>query len=177
MDLSGTFDTTNALSAMFLWLVFGFLASLINCDLQRVIAHNPLTIHIFGFTAFFFLFTLLDGNNKTSIGTVWFKTFYVYILFVLMMKAKWWFVLTVLGLLLIDQSIKKDIAFQKAGGKDVTALEQRQKVISLWINKLIIGLIILGTIHYAYVKRGSHGKNFSWFKFFFGTSKCRYYAK
>jgi hypothetical protein len=96
MDFAGTFDTTNALSGMFLWIVFSFLASLINCDIQRMMRQNPLLIHMFGFTAFFFLFTLIDANNKTSLKTVWFKTFFVYLLFVMMTKAKWYFVLPVL---------------------------------------------------------------------------------
>lgn len=176
LDFSGTFDTTNAMSAMFLWIVFGFLASIINCDLQRIIAKNPIVIHLFGFTAFFFLFTMLDSNNKTSIEVVWFKSFFVYVLFVLMTKARWYFVLAVLALLLVDQSIKKDIAFEKAGGKDVSVKEDRQRIVSQWVNKLIMVLIAVGVIHYAWRQRSKYGKNFNWFQFFFGVSKCRYYA-
>ena len=173
MDLSGTFDTTNALSAMFLWLIFGFMSAMINCDIQRFIFNHPYIFHAFGFLAFVFLFTLLDSNNKSSISVIWIKSIFVYILFILMTKSKWYFIVPVLALLLIDQSIKKEIAFRKTAGKDVTKIEPLQKKVSNVINVAIIVLIILGTIHYAQLQMIEYKDKFDIGKFFLGTTKCK----
>lgn len=173
MDLSGTFDTTNALSCMFLWLIFGYLASMVNCDIQRFLHHYPIVFHSFGFLAFFFLFTLLDSNNKSSIWIVWAKTIFVYLLFVLMTKSKWYFVLPVLALLLIDQSIKKQVAFLKASQKDTQKLEEFQNKATKAINILIIVLIIIGTLDYMRMQKIEYRDRFSFYKFFMITTECK----
>lgn len=173
MDLSGTFDSTNALSGMFLWLIFGYLTALLNCDLQRWLTKHPYFIHAFALVAFFFLFTLLDSNNKASIGVVWFKTVMIYILFVMMTKSKWYFVIPVLALLLIDQSLKKDLAFRRSGGLDDDAAERRQKAITAFVNVAVIVLIFAGMAHYAYLQKLEYKSKFSWKKFFFAVSKCK----
>lgn len=176
MDLSGTFDSTNALSGMFLWLIFGYLSTLLNCDLQRWLRKHPIFIHAFGLVAFFFLFTLIDSNNKTSIGIVWFKTVLIYILFVLMTKSKWYFVIPVLALLLIDQSFKKDLAIKKANSENVEKSERRQITLTKFINAFVIALIIIGTIHYAYLQKKQYKNAFSWIAFF-GIKKCKKIAR
>lgn len=169
-DFSGTFDTTNALSGMFLWLIFGYLAAMLNCDLQRMLQQHPLWVHLFGLTAFFFLFTILDSNNKSSIGVIWLKTLFIYILFVLMTKSKWYFVVPVLILLLVDQSVKKDLAIKQAKGEDVTQYKQQQEKLTNILNITIITLIIVGTIHYIILQKLEYKTNFSLFQFFFGLS-------
>ena len=182
MDFSGTFDSTNALSCMFLWLIFGFLTALVNCDIQRFLLQNPLAFHAFGFLAFLFLFTLLDTNNTSSIGVVWAKSIFVYIIFVLMTKSKWYFVLPVLLLLLIDQSIKKQVAFAKAAAKedeqhDAASIEKWdafQKTVTEVINYVIIALILLGTLDYIRLQRREYMGNFSFYKFFLTTkNECK----
>ncbi len=171
--MSDTFDTTNALSAMFLWLIFGFLTVLVNCDIQRFIKNNPIVMHSFGFVAFFFLFTLLDSKNKTSINNIWIKTFFVYILFVLMTKSKWYFLIPVLALLLLDQSVKKDILYREENGEDMTDKKIIRKKLTKFVNVTIIALIIIGAIHYSYLQRIQYGDKFTWFKFLLGVSKCK----
>jgi hypothetical protein len=173
IDFSGTFDTTNALSGMFLWIVFGYLSVLLNCDLQRFLQSHQLVLHAFGLIAFFFLFTLLDSNNTSDIKVLWVKTVFVYILFVLMTKSKWYFVLPVIGLLLIDQSLKKFILINHAAGKDVTEEKKFQKTATHAINICIIVVILLGTIHYMYLQHIEYGKNFSFSHFFLGITKCK----
>ena len=146
---------------MFLWIIFSFLSALLNCDLQRFLRLNPLILHLFGLIAFFFLFTLLDYKSTASIYVTWFKTFFIYILFILMTKSKWYFVIPVLSLLLIDQCIKKQTAYDKDQGN-----EDIRKLISKIINISSITLIIIGTIHYMYLQKVEYQKEFSLFKFF-----------
>lgn len=174
-DFSGTFDTTNALSGMFLWLVFGYLSVLLNCDLQRFLQSHQIVLHMFGLVAFFFLFTLLDSNNSSSISLLWVKTVFVYILFILMTKSKWYFVIPVVVLLLVDQILKKNVTIKAAseGEDSVVSEKQFQKSATHYINICIIMLIIIGTLHYMYLQHVEYGKLFSFGKFFLGITKCK----
>ena len=177
MDFSGTFDSTNALACMFLWLIFGFLTTMVNCDIQRFLNDYPIVFHSFGFVAFFFLFTLMDTNNKSSIGVIWIKTFFVYILVILMTKSKWYFIIPVLALLLIDQSIKKQIAFKKTETENnddyIEKMNIFQNKTTQIINYAIIILIIIGTIDYIRLQKLEYKGSFSFYKFFLTNNKCK----
>lgn len=177
LDSPLSFDTTFALSGLFLWSIFGFLSTSINCDLQRFIKRSPIFYHLIGLVAFFFLFTLIDTNNKASVSLTWFKTIYVYVLYVLMTKSKWFFVLPVLGLLLIDQSLKKDVEYRKSTKTDdnkdsIESYANLQTNISSNINKLIIFIIVAGSLHYMYIQKLEYKNNFSLYKFFMGIGNC-----
>lgn len=161
-----SFDSTTALAGMFLWLLFGYLSSQINCDLQRMLANSVLVKHLISILAFFFLFTLIDGNNKANLATTWVKTLVIYGLFILTTKSKWYFVVPVLTLLLADQSIKKYL--QEVKDPQEKAAFERTNAI---INKAVIVVIIVGAIHYAFLQRKEHKNNFSLLKFFVGTTK------
>jgi len=159
---------------MYLWLIFGFLSTMLNCDLQRFLTSHPAFVHFMGIIAFFFLFTIIDTNNKTSIGAVWLKTLLVYLLFVLMTKSKWYFVIPILLLLLIDQTVKKDIAIRQAAGNNVEdETIQRQQHITRNINIMIFILIIVGVVHYMILQYQQYRQDFSILKFFFGITKCK----
>lgn len=185
IDFSNTFDTTNALTGMYLWILFGYLAALLNCDLQRFMKSHPLVIHLVGLLTFFFLFTLIDSSNRTSVKNILIKTIFIYVLFVLTTKAKWYFVVPVLAILLIDQLLKKNLAYEKQLEEDaivksedhvdkIEKLEKQVKKYSDFINKLIIVLIIIGSLHYMYLQYIEYGSKFSFFKFFLGVSrKCK----
>lgn len=173
MNFVGTFDTTTALAGMFLWIVFNYLSGMLNCDLQRLMK-NPLVLHMVGLTAFFFLFALLDTNNKTSILIIWLKTVFVYAMFVLMTKSKWYFVLPVLALLLVDQTLKRDMAFKEAAGEEIDdKMKSDRKRISSIINILIIAIIVVGTLHYGILQKRDHKNDFSFTKLIFGVSRCK----
>lgn len=186
IDLSNTFDTTNALCGMYLWILFGYLAALLNCDLQRFIKSHPLVIHLVGLLTFFFLFTLIDDANKTSVGNIWIKTIFIYVLFILTTKSKWYFVVPVLIILLIDQTIKKNLSYKKQlteepntpiekkpSMDEIKQLEENVKKYTSFINKAIVIIILIGAIQYMYLQYKEYGKDFSYYKFFFGVTKCK----
>lgn len=172
INFSGTFDTTNALSGMFLWLIFGFLSHLINCDLQRFLTSNPLWIHFFGIIAFFFLFTFVD-NNTSSISIIWLKTIFVYFLFILMTKSRWYFAVPVILLLVITQSIKKELQIKTSNNQNVTEFKRKQEIITNVLQIVIIVLIFIGASHYLNIQYKEHKKDFSLWKFLFIANKCR----
>ena len=87
--LSKTFDTKFVLTAIYLWLLFGFLSTMVSCDLQRWMRHSSLFRHFVGIISIFLLFTYSDFNNTTHIALLWAKTLFIYVMFLLMMKSKW----------------------------------------------------------------------------------------
>lgn len=173
LDLTGTFDSTNALTGMYLWLIFGYLSRMLNCDLQRFMSSSVLVTHLMGVTAFFFLFTVIDDNNssKATVGKIWIKTVFIYVLFMLMIKSKWYFVVPVLGLLLVDQTLKQRA---KLGSSSPEEYENRVGRTSRALNNFIILIIVVGNLHYMYLQWLEYKKDFSFVKFFAGTTnKCK----
>lgn len=168
-----TFDTKTALSALYLWLLFGFLSTMVSCDLQRWMIHNPLFRHFIGIVAFFFLFTVLDTTGIHSVRQIWTQTIIVYLIFILMTKSKWQFSLPVLLLLIIDQSIALHIKYITANKDD----KNKEKLITLWNSRrkyIDIGMIVFivfSVIHYIIRQQAEFGKSFSWSKFLF-VSRC-----
>lgn len=199
-NFNNSFDTTNALFALFLWLLFGFLSHMINCDLQRMIKQSAAIRHVIGLTAFFFLFTVIDGSNKdASVGAIFAKTFLVYILFIFTTKSKWYFTLPVLGLLMYDQVAKKWYEDKKnerlirtktgvpgeeqvialtvstdstaSNALDTSDIGLKAKRTNQIINVVVISVIVVGMLHYMYLQKLEYRRNFSLYKFFFETNK------
>lgn len=167
INWSQSFNATTALANMYLWLLFGYLATQINCDLQRLMFNSVIVRHLVSLLAFFFLFTLIDSTNKSNLITTWTKTLVVYGLFILTTKSKWFFIVPVLILLLIDQSIKK----YEQNVKDQSAKIRIEKI-SKCINFLVIVIIVIGAIDYYFRQKQEYKRNFSFVKFLFGTNKA-----
>ena len=161
-----TFDTKTAMSALYLWLLFGFLSTMVSCDFQRWMKDNILMRHFIGIIAFFFLFTILDKSNKTSIGIIWLKTFIVYAIFLFMIKSKWYFSLPIIILLIVDQSLKSQYSYLEQNNKDDATLPSIEK----WRNNLsflIYGVIIVGFVSYGVRQYEEFGDDFSFVKLLF----------
>ena len=104
-------DTSDALTGLYLWLLFGFLSTMVNCDIQKLMIENQMFRHLCGVLAFFLLFTILNKNRRNHVFTIWQKTIYLYVLFLMLIKSKWYFSIPILTLLIIDQSIKAHISY------------------------------------------------------------------
>jgi hypothetical protein len=167
--VSSLFDTMDALTLIMLWIVFGYLGVLINCDIQRLIASNPLFLHAAALVAFLFLMTTTDPNNKeVGFGIIVLKTIFVYTIFLLITKSKWYFALPVVLLLLVDQTIKR-IEVQRNERRLSNNTTYKYGLIAI-----VTTLVFLGTVNYASLQMKQYGRKFSWFNFFFGVSRnCR----
>ena len=165
------FETTDALSLIILWIVFGYLTVLLNCDLQRLMLKNPMFLHVMALIVFFFLFTTLDPNNTGDFGMLVVKTLFVYVVFILITKSKWYFALPVILLLLVDQLLKRWEAL--SGTEPSERITQNQWYI--YTSRGLISLLVaLGTLDYARIQKLEYGKKFSWYTFFFGLSnQCK----
>lgn len=170
--LDKSFDVKFALSALYLWLLFGYLSSMVNCDLQRLIQENWIFRHIIGLVSFLLLFTIIDlTSTDISIPIILVKTVVVYTIFLLLIKSKWYFSLPVLSLLVIDQLIKSHITYiTNKNNKDerITYYNNVRKVLGI----VIYILIFIGFIAYLIRQKMEFGDDFKITTFLF-SSKCR----
>lgn len=165
-----TFETTSALSAFYMWIAFNYLASLLNCDIQRFIATNPSSKHLVGLLTFFFLFTVLDPMNNAGVLVLFLKTLFVYIIFVALIKSKWYFVIPSLILLITDQTMKLHVNYLQKQERSDEA-DKWQNIRST-INIINISLIILGCLHYLIYQYLDKGPEFSIIKFLIPVKEC-----
>jgi hypothetical protein len=153
-------DVRTAIAGLYLWLLFGFLSSIVSCDIKRLMTHNIFFRHIVGIIAFFLLFTVIDTDNDSSVLNIWIKTMYIYFIFLLMTKSKWYFSIPVLLLMVVDQSLKFQIKFEekrKTNGSTMMFYENIRDKLNIYI----IAIIIIGFIHYAIRQYNEYGSKFS----------------
>jgi hypothetical protein len=159
------FDARTAIAGLYLWLLFGFLSTMVSCDIKRFM-DNIYFRHFIGLISFFLLFTITDKENNLNIGGIWIKTFFVYFIFLMMTKSKWFFSIPVLLLLIIDQSYKFEIDFIQKDKKNSKYYNKIQKYenIRKHLYYAIIVLIVVGFIHYALRQYNQFGSKFSFTK-------------
>ena len=161
-----TFDTKTALTGLYLWLLFGFLSTMVSCDIQRWMRDSLGFRHFVGIIAFFFLFTVIDTSNKAHILSIWLKTLFIYGIFLMMVKSKWYFSLPILLLLVLDQSLKIHYSYLEDRKSDKRSIEQIDTIRN-YINKGVIGLIVVGFVHYIARQYQEFGNKFSFSKLLF----------
>jgi hypothetical protein len=163
------FDARTAIAGLYLWLLFGFLSSIVSCDIKKLINQNVYFRHFVGLISFFLLFTITDKNNdnELSISRIWINTFFVYLIFLMMTKSKWYFSIPVLLLLVVDQSYKFQIEFiekeKKKSSKQINRVNTYEKIRKYTYASIII-LIVAGFIHYAARQYSHFGSKFSFTK-------------
>ena len=169
--LYGSFDVRFALSALYLWLLFGYLSSMVSCDMQRLMASNLFFRHFVGIISFVLLFTTLDRDHHDDIGTTWYKTIVVYAVFLLLTKAKWYYSIPVLCLIVLDQSL----AAQAKYLRKVHQHEETPGIDSMRDKILYVGgaLTVVGFLHYGVRQYNEFGKDFSLFRLVFTNANCK----
>jgi hypothetical protein len=159
-------DIRTAIAGLYLWLLFGFLSSIVSCDVKRLMTNNVFVRHIVGIISFFLLFTVIESDNQLDVFSIWAKTVYIYFIFLLMTKSKWYFSIPVLLLLVVDQSLKFQIKFEESRKEnkenkenDTTILRYENIRNNLYV--CIIALIVAGFVHYAFRQYNEYGSKFS----------------
>lgn len=169
LKIDGSFDVRFAISALYLWLLFGFLSSMVSCDMQRLMNDNIVFRHTVGIISFLLLFTTLDRENNDNVFQTWKKTIIVYFVFLLLTKSKWYFSVPTLFLIVLDQSINIQIKYLIKNNKEgeTTKLKEMRK--NLFV--ILIVTIIAGFVQYGFRQYNEFGKDFNLFTFIF-SSKC-----
>jgi hypothetical protein len=154
------FDIRTAIAGLYLWLLFGYLSNILSCDIKQYITKNVYFRHFIGLVSFFLLFTVVDKDNDLDVINIWLKTCYTYFIFLLMTKSKWYFSIPTLILLLIDQSFKFQIDFDKTKDPKNPNIIRYEKIREI-IYLIIIIIIVVGFIHYAIRQYNEFGSDFS----------------
>lgn len=187
-------EIRTAIAGLYLWLLFGFLSTIVSCDIKRLMTHNVFFRHVVGIISFFLLFTVIEVESEMDVLSIWIKTIYIYFIFLLMTKSKWYFSIPVLLLILVDQSLKFQINFEKkkevnkdlgekgengenGNGENVENVERenvengekdsiivRYENIRNKLNVSIIALIVVGFLHYTFRQYNEFGPKFSLIK-------------
>ena len=163
---NSSFDIRFAISALYLWLLFGYLSSMVSCDMQRMMQNNEIFRHFVGIISFILLFTTLDNENNDYLFATIQKTLVVYAIFLLLTKAKWYFSIPTLILITIDQCISVQVKHLKKKHKETEKLDEiRDKLI------YVIGAVVVtGFLHYGVRQYNEFGKDFSPVKFLFANT-------
>ena len=162
-------DIRTAIAGLYLWLLFGFLSSIVSCDVKRLMTNNVFVRHIVGIISFFLLFTVIESDNQLDVFSIWTKTVYIYFIFLLMTKSKWYFSIPVLLLLVVDQSLKFQIKFEESRKENKETKENKENDPTILryenirnnLYVCIIALIVAGFVHYAFRQYNEYGSKFS----------------
>lgn len=160
------FDIRTAIVGLYLWLLFGYLSNMVGCDIKKFITTSVPFRHMVGLVSFFLLFTIVDKDNDLNVLNIWLKTCFVYFIFLLMIKSKWYFSIPTLILLILDQSIKFQIEFDTRAHNKTNNIVLYEKIRSILYNVIIV-VIVVGFIHYAIRQYKTFGSKFSIHKLFF----------
>lgn len=169
--INKSFDIKFALSALYLWLLFGYLSTMVACDLQKWMANSMLFRHFIGLSSFLLLFTVFDSTNQVPIQVLITKSIIVYIAFIFMIKSKWYFALPVLVILIIDQLIKAQVIYLNKDEKNNQNTINRLNKIRYILGAILGILIITGFILYVIRQKIEFGDKFNVSTLLF-SSKC-----
>jgi len=183
-----------SLGGVYLWLFFGYLSIYINCDLQRILRDNPYVLHVFGFFTFFFLFTSQTGKTEPTEeeeeeerknvrkgrhpAMIFAQTAVVYTMWVLASKMKWYFIFTVLGIVLSYQIVVLFLDYYLPAESDDENEPPNRRVIKDAIALACVCsigcVIVFGVLDYLRLQKIEYKENFSYWKFFVERGKCKY---
>ena len=155
---------------MMLWLIFGFMTPLLSCDIQRLMTNNIYAKHIMSLVLFFFLMAVIDTSNTAGIGRTWLKAVSIYLLFMFAVKSKIAASMTVIVLLVIDQTIRIHMDYKKRNNdlSNMNYFELARKALF----GAVVFTVFVGYILYMLRAQAEFGADFSHIKLLFGTNHC-----
>lgn len=152
---------------IFMWLLFNNLASIINCDVQNEIQTNPVAFHLICYTTVLFIFVMRPNPTLTFDQSIVVSIF-VYLLFILMTRSRWYFVLpglAMIGLYYIHKNYttnKNDEPMDKDNHRSMDRL----------MIALFVMITIFGVHDYWRFEKSRLGNSFNTTKFFLANRPC-----
>ena len=125
----------------------------------------------------------VDSIDKNDSGAyeIWKNTLFLYIFYVLLTKNKWYFSIPIILLVLIDQTILSENKYlekimsennDENNDKNISNTIKNYEKYRLYLQYTIIGLIIIGFIHYLIRQKIKFKNKFNLFTFIFDV-KCK----
>lgn len=155
------------LSAIYVSMIFGLSAILINCELYHNIKKNKIYAYIAAYIGFLFLLLLSEKNATAPILHLIGKSIFIFILFICIVNTKYNFVLFILFTLFITRILEYHLLrIEKINpiidDKVKAELDLYHKIVTILSYVLII-LILSG---FAYTTILSYNENKTTFSFY-----------
>ena len=173
MNLANAFSFDKVIfliASIYLWLIFGFLSDTISCDM-KLFLDNIFFRQIAAISSIFLLFALID-QSKHSAMFIWKNTLIVYILYLAIIKNKWYFSIPIFICMIIHQTINSEIVYLEKQAEEDNNKINNYKKYKNYLSYIIIALVVVGFIHYFIKQKQDKQSNFDYMKFLF-SSKCK----
>lgn len=163
------------LSAIYVSLIFGLSAILINCELYNNIKNNKIYAYISAYIGFVFLLLLSEKNASVPVVFLISKSIIIFLLFVCIVNTKYTIVLFILLILFITRILEYHLLRLKKinpiiDGKVKAELDFYSKLIIILSYSLIL-MILSGFLYTTYSKYNENKTTFSFYKFI--TKICK----
>ena len=171
-------ESLKGIFLLILAVACNFLPDQLSCQSQKLLNENMFAKHCITLIILYFAIDFTSGvNNKPQHpGKTMYITLLIYIVFMLFTRMNIYFTVVSFLILLSIYILNNYKQYYLQKEED----SNRIKVINTSKNILFIILIVLifiGASSYFIKQRRDHGKNWSTFKYIFGTTKCYYLTK
>lgn len=168
---------------LFLFIISGnYIGELLGCRLIQLLEDDMIIKHILGFITLYITLAITI-NNQESLFQLFFITIILYVVFILTSKTTKYINFTIMILFLITfivqlfkEELNKKIENKKNTQKDIRYLNIIN-IYNTYIIYIIIILIIVGIIIYIGEQKLGHKKDFNYYTFIVGRTKCDFSNK
>lgn len=158
---------------MMLNLLSNYSGELLSCDVQKVFDTNMYAKHVLGVLLMIFFNIMNDPVNADNIGRSIGEAMALYLWFVLLTRTHIWVAVAIIGVVFsiyVIDTRRKRAERESASQAEETARLALASVVLKWI---ALGMTIVGTAHYMFLKKQEYRSEFSILRFFLGTTKCK----
>ena len=165
-------DIMNGILLLTLAIMGGYIKNTLGCQLQKFLGENIIARNLV--IIFIIYFSIGFTSEKNIHPFIVFKNaLSIWVLYILYTNISLEFNIIVFILVAIYHVINNYIQYyeEEDSQKYKETIDLLNKIL-VYLLYLIIGVTIIGFILYFYKQRIDHSKNWSFYKFLFGTTKC-----
>jgi uncharacterized membrane protein len=165
-------DSMNGLTIFFFILAGNYVSDIYSCELRKFLTNNMLVKHIVAFNICL-VFVGLSSDKHYPLKYKILKTFFVYIWFIIVMRAPK--IITIITMMLI--TIIYILKIHSDDLKKQNNLEEKKKIDDI-NKKLLVASVffsIIGTITFMYIVKKKY-KTINFYKFFLGMKDKKCFA-
>lgn len=163
----------NCFGLLLLTISSNYSDKLLSCDIQEKYTNSVWTKHVLTYLLLMFFIVAIDKKafedaSKKSwiVPQIFLVTFVVYLMFLVVTKMEAIFVLLILFCIVLYMLL--DIEQTGKSPEIVKVIDMTQIILAI----LIAGISFFGFVKYFLKQKKDYAKDFSYLKFFLGTSTC-----
>ena len=156
---------------IFVAIICNFLASTMNCSVQRFIQTKPVVKWIVVLGVIYFTINFTSTSNPSWL---FLQSFLLFLVFILMMKQTWYTFFATLVILMIIFVLQQYVTYFQSINpikyeKSIKRLRRTMLVFNILLGIVLVG----GNLFYLYKQYSERGSdNFSLVEFYLGTNEC-----